>query len=347
MNTTTKFLITALLAVLTSASIAQRYVTLHSGGVVTHYNENNVFEEAYNAANAAGGDTIYIPGGVFNPPKRIEKSLTILGVGFDPDSTAATNRTVINSSILLSEGVDTFYMEGVEVGGGLYYSWDDALVNKVELVRCKINGEISAQTDSFVDELFVRNCALIGDVRCGAANKTFLYNSIVQGRCYDAKNAIVKNCIFLFNRVSSASYWYTFDAAQNCTFTNNIFLARDVPIEIAADGGVYEKNIFIESGTIHGTIINNGNYIDVDESGIFVNQPNVSYSHEYDYHLQTPDTYLGDDGTQVGIYGGMFPWKEGAVPAAPHIRINNTASETTAEGMLQLDITVSAQGNAD
>ena len=50
--------------------------------------------------------------------------------------------------------------------------------------------------------------------------------------------------------------------------------------------------------------------------------------------------YLGDDGTQVGIYGGIYPYNP--TTTAPQIKKFDVARKSTAEGKLQVDIEVSA-----
>ena len=50
--------------------------------------------------------------------------------------------------------------------------------------------------------------------------------------------------------------------------------------------------------------------------------------------------YLGSDGTQVGIYGGMLPYN--TTPSNPQITKCKVASKSTADGKLSVDIEVKA-----
>jgi hypothetical protein len=56
-----------------------------------------------------------------------------------------------------------------------------------------------------------------------------------------------------------------------------------------------------------------------------------------------PGNFAGTDGKQVGIYGGSFPYKEGAVPSPPHVRSKVIASSTDGQGKLNVQITTTAQ----
>lgn len=50
--------------------------------------------------------------------------------------------------------------------------------------------------------------------------------------------------------------------------------------------------------------------------------------------------YLGTDGTEVGIYGGILPFDP--TPTNPQITKCNVASKSTADGKLSVDIEVRA-----
>ena len=53
------------------------------------------------------------------------------------------------------------------------------------------------------------------------------------------------------------------------------------------------------------------NQIDVDP--LFVNVSSTTFDYAYDYHLQatSPGKNAGTDGTDIGIYGGAYPFPSG------------------------------------
>lgn len=57
----------------------------------------------------------------------------------------------------------------------------------------------------------------------------------------------------------------------------------------------------------------------------------------------SPCKNAGVDGTDIGIYGGGTPFKAGSIPYNPHVRKANISTQTIDNGMLKVDITVSAQ----
>ena len=69
---------------------------------------------------------------------------------------------------------------------------------------------------------------------------------------------------------------------------------------------------------------------------------NGSYSDKENFEL-TDDAktqYLGDDNTEVGIYGGNLPYD--GTPTNPQITKCNVAAKTTADGKLSVDIEVNS-----
>jgi hypothetical protein len=51
----------------------------------------------------------------------------------------------------------------------------------------------------------------------------------------------------------------------------------------------------------------------------------------------------GTDGTEIGIYGTAYPFKDGAFPVNPRIKFNSIAPATDAQGKIKVDIKVDAQ----
>jgi hypothetical protein len=87
------------------------------------------------------------------------------------------------------------------------------------------------------------------------------------------------------------------------------------------------------------------NILGVPQQDIFVNQQGNSFSFSHDYNLQDPSLYLGTDGTEMGVFGGIFPVKPKYVPINPHIINKNIAPTTNNQGELEIQIQVAGQNN--
>lgn len=81
----------------------------------------------------------------------------------------------------------------------------------------------------------------------------------------------------------------------------------------------FKNNVFNANYTFPvGTNIGNGNYVNVSHTGFFVNESNISFAYTDNFHLSNPSTYLGNDGTEAGMYGGSYPYKEGRSKKSAH-----------------------------
>ena len=106
-----------------------------------------------------------------------------------------------------------------------------------------------------------------------------------------------------------------------------------------------KNNLSLNGAGCNTSWIYSGNIGNQSISSIFVNYAQGGFSYSDDYHLQA--TSLGKnggiDGTDIGIYGGLFPWKDGSVPSNPHITVKNIATKTDNMGKLNVNVTVTAQ----
>jgi len=101
------------------------------------------------------------------------------------------------------------------------------------------------------------------------------------------------------------------------------------------------NNVFIE-GKWNSVVVNSGN-IKTDYETLFCKSIEFDYSDDETYEL-TPEaraTFLGTDGTQVGIYGGENPFTD--IPTNPQITQKDIATKSTPDGKLNVSIKVEAQ----
>jgi hypothetical protein len=335
-----KKIITSISIVLIAATGFAQKVALHSASGVQHFTGTAPFQAAYTAA--ASGDTIYLPGGSFAPPANFNKTLIIYGAGHYPDSTTATGKTFIGGAVTLQAGADNFHLEGVEVTGNFILANNNS-VNSVTVKRCKMNGtfEVQGNLSTPSSNLSLIENVFLGGISFANAQNVAIFNSIFNGDISGSIGNMFRNNIFLSNSYSSSSYRVTI-AGDNNIVENNIFL-RTGDWELNGNGNTARNNITVKAAPNWSTnSITSGNYTGVKHDTIFVNQTGYVFNYAHDYHLQDAEDYLGTDGTEVGIYGGAFPWKEGAVPSNPHIQ-SAIVAPTTNEGKLNVQIKAISQ----
>ncbi|MGF1587465.1 MAG: hypothetical protein ACFCUM_19270 [Bacteroidales bacterium] len=329
------------------ALYSQIVVSLHTEGdagqrIVNYYYQSDGFQKAY--ADAANGDTIYLPGGAFAPPLSITKQLVIYGAGHYPDATTETGKTYIDGEIRLAAGADHLHLEGLHIMYG-FSTLNNVSVNHIRVVRCFISGVISIRGDKTNPST---NISFIGSVLGGTGinyfdniNNLVIHNSIIGGRIFNSEANLFSNNIFFFTSNNA----YIFNSSDNNTIRNSIFYHNSEWYFTTGSTGNKWYNNIIPASTprFHSTDTDEGNHKEVAFSPVFVRQNGGAFSYADDYNLVNPLSYPGTDGNQVGLYGGVFPYREMAVTIAPYIKSSSVGSKTDAEGKIEVEVTVEAQ----
>jgi len=335
----TAFVLGLLAMVLSSQ--AQK-VLLHTLTGVQQFNGSDGLTDAYNAS--ISGDTIYLSGGGFTSPTTINKSLLIYGAGHYPDSTVATAKTFLNGNISLAVDADGFHLEGVEINGSILFE-NNQSVDNVILKYCKISNDLNVQGNLSVpsNNLTIINCVFNGNsFYLSNAQNAGIFNSIIEGRILNSYGNLFENNILMFTYTGATGY-YTISGNNNIC-NNNIMLNASNRYFYGVSNQT-NYNLFVITPNLGTTPIALGNYYPVPLSSIFVNQSGYTFDYTNDYHLQDPATWIGLDNSEVGIYGGTFGYKEGAVPSNPHIQMQNIAPVTTSGGLLNIQVNAAAQEN--
>jgi hypothetical protein len=304
--------------------------------VLVHNNTNSVYttwDATY--AQAVDGDNIYLPGVTIPNAITIAKILNIYGAGHYPDSTTATGKTIMIGPITITKKI---YIEGLEILNSI--DLVDVSANGSSLVRMKIPNLNFGGTEGH----FINGCVISyiysSDLTNCLGPKNLLFVSCILSNFNRIKDSSFENCIFLCPTTS-----WSYSSCSNTTFKNNIFHGL---FEIdwyysqqcfTLTGNLFYNNLFTRS-SIPSNSSGNGNILGVNPSFVLYNI--YPFAYNYNFHLPNNSPYLnaGTDGTQIGIYGGTFPYKDGAIPSNPHIYFKNIAPQTNASGVLPIRIKV-------
>jgi hypothetical protein len=334
-----KSFITVVALTLSVVSIsAQGLIAVQGGGAPSFYTQ---LSDA--VTNAQAGDTIYLPGGSFGDI-TLSKQLTIIGVGHHPDSTVATGRTVL-SSLYITIGADNSFIIGVFVDGTIS---SDGNASGIRISRCYLNQGIVFYGGQCSNWIISENW--IGTYSTFFFGTMFSYSLLSSGSSSDF---LVTNNIFA-NAINGISF---------SEISNNIFLDGSISGSyLVLRNNVVHNGVDLANSMSHSQFYNNlnsgvnggptgsgntgaGNYLDnVELQGVFINYASGNTFYQNDFHVVNP-AYLGQDGTPVGIYGGVFPWKDGSLPFTPHISSKAINATTNPDGSLHINITVKAQDN--
>lgn len=314
-----KFLLLAvcfmMMGISASALTINKAMLVHNGNV-TLYDGDKV-QDAVNASS--DGDVIYLTLGTFKP-FNITKRITVRGVG----ETSIVDGDV-NISISGSPKLTSPVMEALAVSGTVTVK---SQVDDMILRKCKIgNFGISAQVDGAVLD------------RCYITN-TLTLSSFIKGMT-------VVNTKLYFVKANS-------DATQNTTFVNcniwgmncNYFSATVINSILfracSSSGNMYtgEDYIYTLNSTVllNSLIINHS--ITIGSSSVNQNCYFGSYSMDKSCECTPNSSYVGTDGTIVGIYGGETPYT--LEPTVPKVTDSNLQLDMENK-KLNVNLTVSPQ----
>lgn len=286
---------------LTAAHAQKQVAMLTHGETTTVYYGGNALVDAVAAADS--GDVINLSSGSFAAPSSIENKpmLTIRGAGRYADTALGTQPTVINGEMYIYPGNLVF--EGLHI------------TNTIQSTStCSNTRFIDCYFDSIVKggEFFAMNdCEFI---QCNVkmknqpvSNSTFT-NCVVIGEF--GTNCVCNNCVMsnwnndvvANNSIITCAYYdsWTQTPIDNSNLTNCVGLAFN-----SWTGPIHNG--------FNASVISAGNYnadLNVFEDYSWVNGNGWNYVYGETYRLtdSAAATYLGSDGTQVGVYGGMAPW---------------------------------------
>jgi hypothetical protein len=339
------FLVVINLIFIIRVANSQNLISVQKGGNPSFYSQ---LDAAISSSQV--GDTILIPGGIFPISVPINKKLHIVGVGHNPDSTSATLFTSIYGSITVDPEGSNGSLSGLAISGGI--TSNNNVINYM-VKRCSFTGLYLTSTSS--GWIFIENVIhgqMRSDIEPGASNCLFSNNIIdgYMGRIHsDIEAPGFTNCIFRNNVYLTLPecYWGCSCYAIKSTSSiieNNIF--HWVAYSTGPSGySIYKNNLFVENWSPLGPGIAVYNIVNQPGNSIFINQSGVYYNYSQDYHLQPtcPGKNAGTDGTDIGIYGGTNPWKEGSIPVNPHVQAKSISGSTDQNGNLNVNIKVAVQ----
>lgn len=300
--------------------------TLQHNGVISAFYGSNAFIEA-NAA-ASNGDTITLSGGNFYGC-TMSKAITIHGAGCVMDSVAGTAPTVIiGYSANIDQRNDTLSLmiEGIRFNERVTNQWGTGVCN-VDFLKCDFvdyfdNG---GQMTNFHFE----DC-IINSFRFAGKGATFT-NCVMKLTYYNQTdrynpNTIINSVVLLENGVGmdrSMVMNSIIKTADNNSHTNSSFFNCI---------GIKKGNASIFEDQYYSTNMEVNDYEDVFETF----DGTVTFDNIYQLKQEIVNTFPGNDGTQVGIYGGPKPYDTRL--SYMIMKRCNVAGSTTIDNKLSVEI---------
>lgn len=327
-----------------------QFATLNHNDTITAYYGSEAFVSAHNAA--VHGDIITLSPGTFNAPYAINKAVTIRGAGMMNDTISKTSPTRINKSFYLivpnvSEYQLTF--EGVYITGTIVYR----SAYSPHFNKCRINTIRKAATEVMIFSMPVFLNCIIGDWdgSSSISNPMFINSIILNCMRGEGHGAEVGSGGEVYDGYSWGYYLYTcgpsFDVYYNCIINippSIIHNKRNIIncITYSSDSvSVSDLNVFntigiYDSISIYNLTPEHGNSNVNNFESIFKTFRGTYTDGEmFELTDEAAATYLGSDGTQVGIYGGSAVFN----PKATDMRIRKYSVGFYSDENGQLKIT--------
>ena len=315
--------------------------TLNHNGQFTQYNGGNALIDAHNAA--VSGDVITLNNGIFNAC-TITKGITLRGacMGTTPEMQEQGMRpTIIQNEMHIqvpSTETNTLKIEDLQFYNRLYVdsvphisfarvhaltdSYTRASINNFDAVQCMFYRIMAYNRTAATVYSFVNSTIAIGDGSTHYCPPHVYADHCVIGHCATIRgnenfygDGQFKNCIFTYykNPNMTGSCIPGGYSAQNCVAVNSgVFsLCNDIECKEASLATLFDDQ--------EHTGYSDGNYINplTEEAAA---------------------TYLGTDGSQVGVYGGILPFT--MMPFNPIVTKCDIAGQTTQDGKLKVQIEV-------
>lgn len=275
--------------------------------------------------SASAGDTVYVSGSPNNYGViTLRKQLVLIGAGFHPDNQWEY------PSRLHSIGLELAYdpypnlvsspagsvITGFYIDAGIY-NYPGGIDN-ITIARNNVGSiSLGGCDDNYTTGWKIYNniCASISGDQYGYHNNIIISNNIMTGsyalQQFQTSSVLISNNLFY-----GSNNPLTNGSLSGSVVTNNIFYGYNIGGGYDPSYCIFNNNISY-GGTymefIFGTNTGGGNFVNVDPE--FVNAPCCTFPTNYggDFHLMASSVgkNAGTDGTDIGIYGGMYPFPWG------------------------------------
>lgn len=325
-------LLTLLVAVVcTGKAQSTQVATLSHEGTITSYTSADALRNAYEAA--VDGDVITLSSGSFTAI-NFEKRITVRGAGMgvrvndtDPyiEPTLLVGNFEINAD---GDENNNFKLEGILSENSV----DLGAVINAQFSKCKFKGlGYNTNRGGFTNVTFI-NCVFYDSASiCFNATMNF-YGCYLKNVYFNGSGSHhnITNCILEKNN-SFEDY--------ACVVKNSIYINSN-DNEYCMNHGNAFNSVWL--GKCYATT-GNPFYATLESHNNTILPEGMKLFKEGTFYQLTDEAkqYVGDDGTEVGIYGGSLSFDP--TPTNPQIVKFNVAPKTTADGKLSVDIEVNAK----
>lgn len=328
---------------------SSQLATLSHEGLIRTFYGADALKNAHEIAE--DGDVITLSSGSFNAV-TITKAITLRGVGVGKDSSNNALPTIINSFLSIQVPANEnlhFTMEGISTAAGI--SCLDA--SNPLFLKCRIGGNFNVYR---TNNITIMHCMVSANAAFNSSTAGTIINSVFHAidsmYNFTCTNSVIYNLHLSTYKNSTTTY-----TIKNTNIYNSIFIPTMSDFSGANANAKALHSSNMAYNCVAGCLYHNGSpqnpfrllpdyssdtcLKDDALKAIFAASANTFSGCESTlFQLsETGKQYKGNDGKEVGAYGGNMPFD--LRTTTPQITKCNVAAKSTVDGKLSVDIEVS------
>lgn len=292
---------------------------------------------AMSSTDVVAGDTLYLdPGCSITSNQTVSKRVTIIGTGYTGVTLPHRLATISATLYLTAENIK---LMSISSSSSVYIRR-----NNITIERCKfsaINSNSSSYTSQYTT---IRNC-YVGTIDGAGTTSTAsafwtIENNIITSTntcIQDLYNATIRNNLILNTSTSSGDVYYyrCLSNLTNCQIVNNIIIKTTGPANALSGVDVTQLNNNVISSNTRPEY----NKANVTTTGAVYTGDVQSYVLTDD----SPAKGYGQDGTDCGIFGGLYPYVKGGLPYGHPYYENFVISSLPVDGKINVSLKIKMQ----
>ncbi len=314
--------------------------------------------DALGSLEVFNGDTLYLDSGCFVSGTTINKSVTIIGTGFNLAG-SPVKEAVIGSNLEIAAA--DVKVEGCVINGAVQLS--AAKAKDVTFERCRILNVVDRSSGS----LYVINgpvkflsCFLGKGISINAqeGSNFVLSNNIIRGKLSNLNSATITNNVIVYDGDDSKTD-YALVNITNSNISNNIIINTNTKYSVNTDQTVfYYKNNTIKNITpeYNNSIVRN--VLSTESGYAFPNYPDNKFIGAaledvfvmeggidaiYELKEGSPALGYGTNGYDCGIFSGPYPFVLSGRPRLVPYIYEATIPNQSTDGKLNITLKIKSQ----
>lgn len=284
--------------------------------------------DAMASLDVFNGDTIYLDPGCVLGAQEINKSVTVIGTGYDLNDNSFAKEATIDGHLTIKASdvkVEGVYMYGIR--------FNKAGIKNIVIERCKIlTGDVGngSGSNEYSESKFL-SCFILGKLECHdyfyRASNIEISNCIILGGINNFNASTIRNNVIVVKGTSSNSsgdQFYVLKDITNSYITNNVIINTNTEYSVGEDQRpYYYKNNTIENTAIGDNNTISNNVLSTEAQHAFANYPNNKFigataadiftltgaaDAMYKLKEDSPAIGYGTNGYDCGAFSGPYPY---------------------------------------